>query len=303
MRLIKSCFYSALFAALAGGLSQAQSLSTPQLDYLKKTKLYQKAKEGDEFSMYRLGLVYYYGDGKNYFYSSEDGKDVPVVNFREAFYWLKKASAKGHLDSLYHFGLLNLEEAQGDFRLEELGASQQEGLTALREAAEGGHALAMYDLSRFYSGKDDMRQALFWERKAASAGHIPSQYSVSMGNFYSESQSGQNEAVEWFLDFVYKNTSRFGIYSMGHIAEAYLKGIGGLSQDPIRAYAWQSLFVKLYPSCQDNKAFREELLSEYGTGLSFDEIKEALRLAERIKEDIESRSQSRLKQLNFDCAD
>lgn len=285
---------------LAGGLAHAQNISTPDLDYLKETKLRQKADEGDMLSMYKLGLIYYYGDGKSYVYSSEDGKDIPLVNLREAFYWLKKASAEGHSDSLYHFGLLNLEEAQGDFRLEELGASEKEGLTALEAAAEGGHALAMYELSKIYL-ENDIKKGLYWERKAAEAGHTPSQYSIRMGAFHESDESAQKEAVHWFLSFVYKNTSRFGIYSMGHIAEAYFKGIGGLSPDPVKAYAWQSLFVEYYPACGDSEAFRGELLAEYGQSMSSDEKEEALKLAKSLKRDIESRSQTRLERLNFDC--
>ena len=290
-------------ALFAGWLAQAQNISAPQLDYLKETKLRQKAAGGDIPSMYKLGMIYYYGDGKSYFYSSEDGRDIPVVNLREAFYWLKKASAGGHLDSLYHLGLLNLEEAQGDFRLAELGASQKEGLAALEAAAEGGHALAMYELSGFYFGENDMKQAFYWERKAAEAGHTPSQYSVRMGDFYEGDEGAQEEAVQWFADFVYKNTGRFGIYSMGHIAEAYLKGIGGLSPDPVKACAWQSLYVEHYPACDDSGAFRGELLSESCAGLSPNETKEALELAESFKRDIESRAGARLERLNFDCGD
>ena len=280
--------------------SKAQDLST--LDYLKGTQLYQKAKGGDERSMYKLGLIYYYGDGENYFYSSEDGRELPVINFREAFYWLKKAGASGHLDSLYHFGLLNLEEAQGDFQLKDLGADRQTGFTALKAAAEGGHVLAMNDLSRFYMGEENnMERALYWEQRAADAGHIPSQYSIRMGDFSSASAGKQEEAVEWFLDFVYKNTGKFGVYAIGHIAEAHLKGIGGLPRDLVKAYAWQSLFVKYYPACQDSESFRKGLLREYETDLSSDEKKKALNMAEDIKKDIESRSQTRLRRLDFHC--
>ena len=302
MKVIKSYFLFFLIINLFfSGFSQAQDVST--LNYLKETKLYQKATAGDVKSMYKLGLIYYYGDGKHYFYSSEDGKDLPIVNFREAFYWFKKAAAKGHLDSLFHYALLNLEEAYGDFHLEELGATDEEGLSALRTAAEGGHTLAMYELFRFYMKQGDKEKGLYWEQRAAKAGHVPSQYSFYIGAFYSEEEDQQKEAVDWFLDFVYENRGKFGAYVMGHIAEAYLQGIGGLSQNPLKAYAWQSLFVKYYPACNDSESFRQELLLEYEKGLSPDEKKEALNLAKDLQRDIESRSQTRLQRLDFNCAD
>ena len=302
MKVIQSHFLFFLIINLfSSGFSQAQDISS--LNYLKETKLYQKATAGDVESMYKLGIIYYYGDGKHYFYSSEDGKDLPIINFREAFYWFKKSAKRGHLDSLFHYALLNLEEAHGDFRLEELGATDEEGLSALRTATEGGHALAMYELSRFYMFREDNREeALYWEQRAAEAGHIPSQYSFYMGAFYSEDQDKQKEAVDWFLDFVYENTGKFGIYVMGHIAESYLRGLGELSPDSLKAYAWQSLFVKYYPACDDSESFRGELLSEYEVGLSSTDKRTALRLAEDIKKDIESRSQTKLKRLDFNCA-
>jgi len=49
-----------------------------RLNHLKSTKLYQKASQEDVQSMYQLGLIYFYGDGKNFYYNSEDGKDEPV---------------------------------------------------------------------------------------------------------------------------------------------------------------------------------------------------------------------------------
>ena len=301
-----AAFFAGLTAAgalLPAPICQAQSLLTPDLDYLKGTRLHAKAAGGDEEAMYKLGALYYYGDGKNYRYSPEDGRNIPVRNFKEAFFWFKKSAATGHLDSLYHFGLLNWEEAEGDWRLAELGASREKGLEALKEAAGGGHALAMFELSRFYRGEDRAKEADFWERKAADAGHLPSKYSVHMGGFLSGSGAAREEAVEWFLDFVYKKTGKFGAYAMGHIAEAYSKGIGGLSKDPVKAYAWQSLFVEHYPSCGDSESFRRELLSEYEGGLSSEDVKEALAQAETIKRDIESRSGARLRRPRLDCAD
>ena len=291
-----------LIACFIPFLIFAQSLSTPQLDYLKTTNLYQRATAGDVDSMYRLALIYNYGDGKNYIYSSEDGRDIPVINLREAFYWLKKVSSSGHLDALYHFAMLNLEEAQGDFQLEELGANKQQGLLALKSAAQQGHVLAMSELHKFYLGENNMSEALYWEKQAAQGGHIPSQYSMSMGDFFSEDSNKQQKAVQWFLEFVYQDTGKFGTYVMGHIAEAYFRGIG-ITPDSIKAYAWQSLYVEYYPACQDTESFRQGLLAEYQEELSSEDIESALNLAQDIKREIETHSGTRLARLDFDCRD
>ncbi len=291
----------AVLTGILAGISEAQSFSAPQLDYLKGTRLYQNAEDGDAESIYKLGLIYYYGDGKSYVYSPEDGRDLPVVNLREAFRWLKKSSERRNPDALYHYGLLNLEQAAGEWRLRDLGASRQKGFDSLKAAAEAGHALAMFELSRFYFGEDNRAEALRYERQAAEAGHLPSKYSLSMGAFFSGDEKDQEEAVEWFLDFAYKNTGKFGIYAAGHIAEAYSRGIGGLSQNPIKAYAWQSLYVKHYPACDDSESHRQSLLDDYKGDLSPEDIKEALDLAGEIKSDIESRSGSRLRRIEMDC--
>ena len=273
---------------------------TSQLDYLKSTELYQMATAGDVDSMYRLGLIYYYGDGENYFYSPEDGRDIPIVNLREAFYWFNRAASKGHLDALYHFAKMNLEEAEGDFQLADFGASKRQGFVSLESAARQGHVLAMYQLHKYYLDKNDMPKALYWEKQAADGGHVPSQYSFYTGEFFGEDSKKRKLAFEWFLNFIYQNTGKFGAYAMGHIADAYFYGIG-TSPDSTKSYAWASLYVEYYPSCQDTEAFRQRLLAEYRGDLSDEGIQEALDLAQDIKRDIEERSGTRLVRIDFDC--
>ena len=298
MKMLKNIgFLLALFIPLS---LLAQNFSTPELDYLKSTELYQRASAGDLDSMYRLALIYRYGDGEHYIYSSEDGRDIPIVNLREAFHWFKKASSTGHLDALYHFAMLNLEESQGDFQLADLGASERQGFVSLEAAAQQGHVLAMSELHKYYLHINDMPKALYWEKQAADGGHVPSKYSFYTGDFYSPDSNKQKQALEWFLDFVYQDTGKFGAYVMGHIAEAYFSGIG-TSPDPIKAYAWESLYVEYYPSCDDTEAFRQELLAEYKGNLSDGGIQEALDLAKDIKRDIEERSGTRLARIDFDC--
>ena len=302
------CFFKKTGAAIfflivfLGGLVPllfAQEVSGG-LDYLKSTPLYRQALQGDRDSIYRLCLIFYYGDGKDYIYSDEDGKHIPVRDLRQAFPHCQTSANNGNTDALYHFGLLNLRDPTGDFRLGELGADRQAGLRAIRSAAEQGHILAQAEMAKL---AENEREIIDWEDRAALGGHIPSQYSRNMRHFYQGNAEQQKRAVEWFLDFSRKNIGKFGIYAIGHIAEAYLLGKGGLQQSALRAYAYQSLFVRYYPSCQDSDSFRESLLAEYSErgGLNAQEIEAALDLARDIQQDIERRATARLQRPFSEC--
>ena len=287
------------FMIFTSSISLAQ-LAIPELDYLKNTKLYKQAEKGDRSAMYNLCVIYFYGDGKSYRYSKEDGRDVPIFDLRSAFNWCKKAGDAGEEDAKYHFGMLNLLNPDGDFKLGQLGANKQTGLNIIRSLAQGGHTLAQVEMAKQSQGESDI---LYWERQAAKGGHIPSKYNVAMSDFFSDNSAKQKTAVQWFLNFVYENIGKFGIYSIGHIAEAYQKGKGGLEQDYIKAYAWQSLYVEYYPSCQDTESFRASLLKDFKDEgqLSEQEIQRALDLAQKIKKDIESKAEAQLKRPYSTC--
>ena len=291
-------FLSLFLGLMAGPLSLAQNV--PELKYLETTELYRKAIEGDQDSAYRMCLIYYYGDGKSYRWSDEDGKQIPIRDLRQAFIFCQSAANGGNTDSLYHFALLNLLDPEGDFQLGRLGADRQTGLRALRLAAEQGHSLAQFEMTKWAREESEI---IYWEEQAARGGHIPSQYNMNMRSFFHEDSTKQGQAVEWFLSFSRQNIGKFGIYAIGHIATAYLRGQGGLEQNAIRAYAYQSLFVEYYPSCQDSDSFRQSLLAEFAAEgrLSGNDIAQALRLAQEIQDEIEREAGASLKRPYSTC--
>ncbi|MGI9548670.1 MAG: tetratricopeptide repeat protein [Bdellovibrionales bacterium] len=251
------------------------------LDYLEQTKLYQQALAGDVSSMHQLGLIYYYGDGKNYSYSSEDGRDIPIRDLKKAFIWFQKAAEQGNLDSIYHLALLHFRNPNGDFKLGEFGINQKEGFRLLIMAAEQNHVLAQVKLADLLLVKDE-KTSLYWQEQAAKNGHIPSQYHMAIHKFHHPNNvQDQKEAIDWFLDFVQNNQGKFAYYSMSHIARAYFRGLGGLEQDPIKAYAWHSLSLKYENNCSSKN---QDLLEDYR--LSPQDIQKALQLAKEIEQNI-----------------
>ena len=298
---VSSFFFSLLFSTLAfAEVAPQLQAYLSQLSYLESTRLYKQAEEGDVQAQYELALIYYYGDGRNEY---SDGE--PIKDFREAFKWFEKASASGHLDSIYHFALLNLRSLQGDFKLEELGASRQVAFQLLEQAAGLGHSLSQFELYQLLIGVDDT-QSEIWLQKAAQGGHIIAQYKLAFFyNFKGQNKEKEKKALSWFFDTVYTNQSRqHVVYSFDHISEAYARGMGGLEIDPVESYAWLFLYTQYYRSCgADNESLGNELL-EGRSGhwnLNLDEKgrKEALQRAEEIKEEIERRSQRKLYPLSL----
>ena len=260
----------------------SQALIFSNLDYLEQTKLYQRALAGDVSSMHQLGLIYYYGDGKNYTYSSEDGRDIPIRDLKKAFIWFQKAAEQGELDSIYHLALLHFRNPKGDFKLGEFGINHEEGFRLLTMAAEQNHVLAQVKLADLLLVTDE-KTSLYWQEQAAKNGHIPSQYHMALHKFHHPNNiQDQKEALDWFFDFVRKNQGKFAYYSMNHIARAYSGGLGGLEQDFIKAYAWDSLSLKYENYCSPSK--NQDLLEDYE--LNPEDVAKALQIAKDIEQSI-----------------
>ncbi len=288
-----------------------------KLRYLENTNLYRKAQSGDVESMYKLGLIYYYGDGKNYMYDFEDGKDRPITLIRKAFYWFKKAAEAGHVDAIYHLAEINLKNPT-NIELRGLGTDQKTGFELMEIAAKRDHVLAQYELSLFYydlswddRDGDDQKKADYWQKKAAKNGHIVSQYEIARKDIDSTDEETREEALESFLHFVYNHRKykRFAIYAMMHISDYYRRDrfkdnttqvqVENPNKDLIKMYAWHRLYNFYYSSCDHSEEDRKDFLDDYDHLVTPEEREQGIDLSQELKRDIERKSGDKIKPIKF----
>lgn len=114
----------------------------------------QQAQQGDPDAQYRLGRMYYFGDGV-------------AKNREEAAQWHAKAAAQGHAEAQYVLGLLY---SAGDGVRED----KEKAVLLIAGAAEQGLAEAQYALGMMYQAGEDVpqndRKASEWRAKAAAQG-------------------------------------------------------------------------------------------------------------------------------------
>jgi hypothetical protein len=117
------------------------------------------ASNGNPLAQYRLGMMYYNGQGV-----PEDEK--------QAIYWWKKAAAQGYVEAMFELGSAYLFGSQ---TAKFVPDPDREAATWYFQAASGGHAEAQYHLGLlFLAGKgviDNRQEATRWMRKAAMQGH------------------------------------------------------------------------------------------------------------------------------------
>jgi uncharacterized protein len=117
------------------------------------------ANEGNPLAQYRLGTIYYHGNGV-----AEDEK--------QAIYWWKKAATSGHTESMYQLGSAFLYGSQAAKIVPD---PDREAAIWYFQAASAGHTEAQYHLGLlFLAGKgviSSQTEAARWMRKAADAGH------------------------------------------------------------------------------------------------------------------------------------
>ena len=138
----------ALHALEAGRHKQGVQMLTPL------------ANSGNALAQYRLGMLYYHGQGV-----SEDES--------LAIYWWKKAAAQGNVESMFQLGSAYLFGTQ---TAKMVADPDRESATWYFQAASAGHAEAQYHLGLlFLAGKgvvDSRQEAARWFQKAASQGHV-----------------------------------------------------------------------------------------------------------------------------------
>ncbi len=137
----------ALRALDAGRHGQAVQMLTPL------------ASAGNSLAQYRLGMMYYHGQGV-----AEDEK--------QAIFWWKKAAAQGYAEAMFQLGSAYLFGSQ---TAKFVPDPDREAATWYFQAASAGHAEAQYHLGLlFLAGKgviDNREEAARWLRKASAQGH------------------------------------------------------------------------------------------------------------------------------------
>ena len=117
------------------------------------------ANAGNSLAQYRLGMLYYHGQGV-----PEDEK--------QAIYWWRKAAAQDYTEAMFQLGSAFLFGSQAARIVPD---PDREAAMWYFQAASGGHAEAQYHLGLlFLAGKgviDSRPEAVRWLRKAAAQGH------------------------------------------------------------------------------------------------------------------------------------
>lgn len=125
------------------------------------------ANAGNPLAQYRLGMIYYNGQG-----IPEDEK--------QAVFWWKKAAAQGYVEAMFQLGSAYLF---GSSTARFVPDPDREAATWYFQAASAGHAEAQYHLGLlFLAGKgviDNRQEAARWMKKAAGQGHPEAKKALS----------------------------------------------------------------------------------------------------------------------------
>jgi len=244
------------------------SLAGIETDLIFSPELLKEAKAKNPEAMYQLALCYDQGLGI-------------AIDYKEAFYWLKKAAKKKNPDaqfmlSNYFFQnkVYKLRQVDGYrdpsirptffFESKEYVQNSVEGFHWCKKAAEQGHLLAMTNLGSYYmSGKGVFRnpeKAYHWTNKAVGAGSILAYY--HMANLYKEGfgvEQNYTEAFRFFMIAFNKGVPQ-AAYEIGNCYESGK----GTEKDTYQAYYYYLIagVIKHYNAQVKADMLRRELSAE-----------------------------------------
>ena len=141
------------------------------------------AEQGDAKAEFRLGDIYYYGQGVTQDYS-------------EALHWYHKAADQGDTRALYEIGYM-YDLGQG------VPQDYTEALRWYRKVADQGYAKAQCGIgAMYYDGRgvpQDRAEAARWYRKAADQGLPRAQYDLGYMYYYGQGLPQERaEADRWY---------------------------------------------------------------------------------------------------------
>ena len=146
-----------------------------------KDSLAERAERGDHEAQYKLGMMYYEGDGV-------------WLDYEKAVFWLKTAGEAGQVEaqlqlcSMYYSG-------------EGVPQDKEQAFSWLEKAAEQGSAEAQYRLAGRYLKRPNVQKAILWCRKAAEQNYPEAQ--KLLGDLYRD--SGDKRQSEYWYKQAGKN--------------------------------------------------------------------------------------------------
>jgi TPR repeat protein len=144
----------------------------------------------------------------------------------KALTFYEQASKQGSVLADYTLATLYLKSKNSN--------NKETALELLTRSANAGYSLAQQKLGEIYNTKKDYKQSIFWYKKAANNGNIPSQY--SLGVLYLKGLGTQKDiykSTELFIQAA-KNGNADAQYSL---AIRYLKG-DGIEKNYQEAVKW-----------------------------------------------------------------
>ncbi len=236
---------------LPSGFAQVEVKQEDDLDSIRK-----KAEQGDAKAQFKLGLVYYNGEG---------GRQ----DHQEAAKWLRKAAQQGDVDAQASLCMLRYSGW--------LPQDYREAAKWCRKAAERGDKAGQLVLGELYrTGQgvtQDYQEAFRWYRKSAEQEYTPAEY--ALGHAYHGGEGVPQdylEAANW-----YRKAARKGDAS----AQGVLGAMYMVSQDNVRAHKWLNLAAsKSSGKARDDTVKLRDRLAEEMTR---EQIAEAQKLAREWK--------------------
>ena len=158
-RLLLTSLLVFSLSALAGQLQEGQEAYEAGNFSRAVELLGPLAKQNDPKAQFRLGMMYYHGQGV-------------VEDEKIAVDWLKKSAAQGHIEAKFELGNAFL---LGHQALKLTSEPDREAAIWYHEAAQAGHASAQYHLGLLFLAGNGVLQnreeAMAWFNKAAAQGH------------------------------------------------------------------------------------------------------------------------------------
>ena len=195
-------------------------------DRIKAFDWYQKAAiQGNAFAQEHLGIMYFYGE-------TLPVDEIKALEwYQKAAKWYEKAAQQGNIDAQNRLGVLYL---YGDA----LPKDVSKGLELIQKAAEQGNPDAQNRLGVMYSNGDylpkDFVKAFDWRQKAAIQGNSDAQSNLGrMYQFGQGVQKDNSKALEWYL----KSAIQGNAGAQSNLGRMYYEG-QGVQKDNSKALEW-----------------------------------------------------------------
>ena len=203
-------------AKLTAGLHWLFETDLSKLDSGDIAKL---AERGNPEAQYRLGCMYYYGNGR----LSQD--------YSTAFHWFMMSAEQGHMEAQNFVGVM-YRTGKGTRQ------DDSEALKWYKRSAEHGNSVAQSNLGGMYyyayGVKQDYGQALIWFTKSAEQGDSDAQN--YLGNMY---RNGQGVSMDYqkSLYWYRKSAEQENAFAQSNLGIMYEFGYG-VSKDYAEAVKW-----------------------------------------------------------------